>query len=100
MWWLPGQAVTWWVQTFASDAAGNGSGDSDGVGLGRDGFFPEEDGEMGEMQMQMECTVHEVLLKNQARRCVGPCDSLGSSRRSLAIVDWIGFTTSRQGLSR
>lgn len=66
------QAVNSWVQAFAFDASskrnddGSGVGgvDSDGGGFLSEGDGDGEDGE--EMAaLQMECTVHEVLLKNQ-----------------------------------
>lgn len=65
----PFQAVTSWVQAFAFDASGQQDGDGNGVDGDRDGFFSEGEGEGSEdmSSLQMECTVHEVLLKNQVR---------------------------------
>ncbi|CAM9412658.1 unnamed protein product, partial [Ectocarpus sp. 12 AP-2014] len=58
------KAVNLWVQAFAFDAS---SEDEDGVDGDRDGFLSEGDGDASEhaAALQMECTVHEVLLKNQ-----------------------------------
>lgn len=55
------------MQAFAFDAS---SEDEDGVDGDRDGFLSEGDGDASEhaAALQMECTVHEVLLKNQVRR--------------------------------
>lgn len=59
------KAVASWVQAFASqqDDDGNLNG-SDGE---RDGFLSESDGDSSQdlTGLQIECTVHEVLLKNQ-----------------------------------
>lgn len=63
------QAVTSWVQAFAFDASANEGVDGNGIDGDRDGFLSEGDGESPEDMMtglQMECTVHEVLLKSQA----------------------------------
>lgn len=64
------QAVTSWVQAFAFDASN--PQDDDGVDgdnqFSGGGFTSEGDGEGTEDDMaalQMECTVHEILLKNQ-----------------------------------
>lgn len=61
------QAVTSWVQAFALEASGEENRDNAGVDSDRDGFLSEEDSESREDMagLQMECTVHEVLLKNQ-----------------------------------
>lgn len=66
------QAVTSWVQAFAFDASN--PQDDDGVdGDNRDNggrFTSEGAGEGSEDDMaalQMECTVHEILLKNQVK---------------------------------
>lgn len=73
-----------WVQAFAFDAS-NQQGDGVGADGDRDGgggFLSEGDGDAPEdmAALQMECTVHEVLLKNQVRfwsrtrryQCQGP----------------------------
>lgn len=60
------QAVNSWVQAFAFDASEQQ--DDDGVGVDDGGgFLSEGDGEAPEdmAALQMECTVHEILLKNQ-----------------------------------
>lgn len=66
------QAVNSWVQAFAFDASNQHNDDGGGVG-GVDsdggGFLSEGDGDGEDPEdmaaLQMECTVHEVLLKNQ-----------------------------------
>lgn len=64
------QAVTSWVQAFAFDVSSQQDGESNGVDEDGGGVFSEGDGEESEdtTGLQMECTVHEVLLKNQVSR--------------------------------
>lgn len=66
------QAVNSWVQAFAFDASNqqnDGGVDSDGGGFLSEGDGDGEDPE-DMAALQMECTVHEVLLKNQVSACM------------------------------
>lgn len=89
------QAVNSWVRAFAFDASNENDGgvDSDGGG-----FLSEGDGDGDDPEdmaaLQMECTVHEVLLKNQVGASVpffvGSCAATACflPRQTVYVRTW------------